>query len=106
MFKNFTNQERKLSNCLMVNQFIEKAKYESLYGKGLKIFTSKQMLERLPIPLAQVKASNNSENLLNKIKKNVYSLYQSKEITKNIYNNIVTTIFMNSENSKTYRSHV
>ena len=40
------------------------------------------MLQRLPINLAQVKAGNNSEKLLNKIRKIVYSLYQSKEITK------------------------
>ena len=45
---------------------------------GLKILTPKQMLQRLPIALAQVKAGNNSENLLNKIRKTVYSLYQSK----------------------------
>ena len=40
------------------------------------------MLQRLPIDLAQVKAGNNSEKLLNKIRKIVHSLYQSKEITK------------------------
>ena len=37
------------------------------------------MIQRLPIALAQVKAGNNSENLLNKIRQIVYSLYQSKE---------------------------
>ena len=46
-------------------------------GKRLKILTSKQMLQRLPITLAQVKACNNSESLLNEIKQIVYSLYQS-----------------------------
>ena len=50
--------------------------------KGLKILTPKQLLYRLPIALAQVKAGNNSENLLNEIRKIVYSLYQSKETTK------------------------
>ena len=50
-------------------------------GKGLKILTPKQMLQRLPIALAQVKASNNSENLLNEIRQILYSLYQSKQIT-------------------------
>ena len=59
---------------------------------GLKIFTPKQMLQRLPIALAQVKAGNNSENLLNEIKKNFYSLYQSKEITKKVYNNLMKSI--------------
>ena len=58
-------------------------------GKGLKILTSKQMLQRLPIALAQAKARNNSENLLNEIRKIVYSLYQSKEITKKVHNNII-----------------
>ena len=51
-------------------------------GTGLKILTPHQMLKRLPIALAQVKAGNNSENLLNEISQIVYSLYRSKEITK------------------------
>ena len=47
-------------------------------GTGLKILTPKQMLQRLPIALAQVKAGNNSEDLLNETGQVVYSLYQSK----------------------------
>ena len=47
------------------------------------------MLQRLPVALAQVKAGNNSENLLTEIRQIVYSLYQSKEITKKVYNNII-----------------
>ena len=50
------------------------------------------MLQRLPIALAQVKAGNNSEKLLNEIRQIVYSLYQSKKITKKIYNNIIKSI--------------
>ena len=50
------------------------------YSK-LKVLTPKQMLQRLPIALAQVKAGNNSESLLNEIREIVYSLYQSKQIT-------------------------
>ena len=61
-------------------------------GTGLKILTPRQMLQRLPIALAQVKAGNNSENLLNEIRRIVYSLYRSKEITKKIYNNIIKSI--------------
>ena len=57
---------------------ILEAKRKSNEGKGLKISTSKQMLQRLPIALAQVKEGNNSENLLNEIRQIVYSLYQSK----------------------------
>ena len=69
---------------------------ESQKGKGanemLKILTPNQMLKRLPIALAQVKAGNNSESLLNEIRQIVYSLYRSKEITKKVYNNIINSI--------------
>ena len=51
-------------------------------GKGLKILTSKQMLQILPTTLAQLKAGNTSQNLLNEIRQITYSLYQTKEITK------------------------
>ena len=49
---------------------------------GIKILTPNQMLKRLPIALAQIKAGNNLESLLNEISQIVYSLYRSKEITK------------------------
>ena len=58
----------------------------------LKILIPKQMLQRLPIALAQVKADNNSESLLNEIKQIVSSLYESKQITKKVCNNIVKSI--------------
>ena len=61
-------------------------------GVGLKILTPKQMFQRLPIPLAQVKAGNNSESLLNEIRQIVYSLYQSKKITKKVYNNMIKSV--------------
>ena len=50
------------------------------------------MLQKLPIALAPLKAGNNSENLLNEIRQIVYSLYQSKAITKKLYNNIIKSI--------------
>ena len=61
-------------------------------GEGLKILTPNQMLKRLPIALAQKKTGNNSESLLNEIRQIVYSLYQSKEITKKVYNKIIKSI--------------
>ena len=61
-------------------------------GKGIKILTPKQMLQRLPITLAQVKAANTSENLLNEIRQIIYSLYREKEVTKNVCNNIMNSI--------------
>ena len=68
------------------------AKQDETKGIGLKILTPKQMLQRLPIALAQVKAGNNSESLLNEIRQIVYSLYQSKQITRKVYNNIIKSI--------------
>ena len=61
-------------------------------GTRLKLLTSKQMLQRLPIALAQIKADRNPESLLNEIRKIVYSLYRSKEITRKVYNNIIKSI--------------
>ena len=58
----------------------------------LKILTSKQMLHRLPTALAQVKGGNNSENLLNQIRQIIYSLYQAKEISKKVYNNLIKSL--------------
>ena len=60
--------------------------------KGLKILSPKQMLQILPIALGQVKTGNNSESLLNEIWQIVYFLYQSKQITKKVYNNIIKSI--------------
>ena len=99
---------------------------ESQERTGLEILIPNQMLKRLPIALAQIKAGNNSESLLNEIRQIVYSLNRSKEITKKVCNNIINsikvetsfglgflshntkmdTIFMNSENSKTSEYHV
>ena len=89
---------------LVINAFkSELFPLKSTTGTGLKILTPKQILQRLPIALAQVKAGNNSENLLNEIRQIVYSLYQAKETTKKVYNNIIKSIqinniFMNSKN--------
>ena len=71
---------------------MSEAKYRAIKGTGLTIFTPNQMLQRLTIALAQVKAGNNSESLLNEIRQVVYSLYQSKQITKKVYNNIIKLI--------------
>ena len=70
----------------------KKKRKKATKGTGLKILACKQMLQRLPIALAQVKAVNNSESLLNKIRQIVYSLYQLKQITKKVYNNIMKSI--------------
>ena len=66
--------------------------YSKQEGTGFKILTPTQMLQRLPISLAQIKAGNNSQSLLNEIRQIVYSMSQSKEITKKVYNNILKSI--------------
>ena len=68
------------------------AKNKATKGTGLKILTPKKMLQRLPIALSQVKVGNKSESLLNEIRQIFYSLCQSKEITKKVYNNIIKSI--------------
>ena len=65
---------------------------ENQEGSGLKILTTNQMLSRLPITLAQLKAGNNSEKLKNEIRQLLYSLYRSKKLTKTVYNNLIIII--------------
>ena len=61
-------------------------------GQGIKILTPSQMLSRLPISLAQLKAGINSEKLKNEIRQLLYSLYRSKNITQQVYNNLIKSI--------------
>ena len=63
-----------------------------LQGKGLKILTPNQMLSRLPIYLAQLKAGNNAEKLKNEIRQLLYSLYRSKKLTKQLYKSLIDII--------------
>ena len=70
-------------------KIIHKASYGAKHEKGLKILSAEQILQRLPIALAQVKAANTSKNLLNEIRQSMHSLYQAKNITENIYNNTI-----------------
>ena len=71
---------------------MSEAKTKANIGKGLKILTPKQMLQRLLIALAQVKAGNISQNLINEIRQIIYSLYQSKVISKKVYNNLMRSL--------------
>ena len=61
-------------------------------GAGLKILTNKQMLNRLPILLAQIQAGDNSIKLRNEIRQILYSLYRSKVLTKTVYNKLIKSI--------------
>ena len=61
-------------------------------GSGRKILTNKQMLNRLPILLAQIQTGNNSIKLKNELRQILYSLYRSKVLTKTVYNNLIKVI--------------
>ena len=61
-------------------------------GEGLKILTNKQMLNHLPILLAQIQAGNNSIKLKNETRQILYSLYRSKALTKTVYNKLIKSI--------------
>ena len=76
------------------DEFDEKDKemLKNYEGRGLKILTNKQMLNRLPILLAQTQAGNNSNKLKNEITQILYSLYRSKVLTKTVYNNLIKVI--------------
>ena len=89
---NFFEGREKVLNGFKSKIFLTKSKGSGILNTKLKILTPKQMLQRLPIALAQVKAGSNSESLLNEIRQIVYSLYQSEEITKKVYNNIIKSI--------------
>ena len=67
-------------------------KFQKQQGSGLNILTPNQMLSRLPIVLAQLKAGNNSEELKNEIRQIFYSLYRSKKLTKQLYKSLIDTI--------------
>ena len=67
-------------------------RWSSGSGSGLKILTNKQMLNRLPILLAQIQARNNSNKLKNETRQILYSLYRSKVLTKTVYNNLIKTV--------------
>ena len=70
---------------------ILKYNQQNKQGEGLKILTPRQMLSRLPISLAQLKAGNNSEKL-NEIRQLLYPLYRSKKFTTQIYNSLINNI--------------
>ena len=73
----------------VVKKILDFNKIEQQEGQGIKILTPNQMLNRLPIALAQLQAGNNSNKLKNEIRQLLYSLYCSKNMTKQVYNNLI-----------------
>ena len=76
----------------IVEEILDFNNKQNQLGRGLKILTPRQMLSRLPISLAQLKAGNNSEKLKNEIWQLLYSLYRSKKLTKESYKSLIDII--------------
>ena len=85
-------ESKKPDKIVEIVEGILKFNKQTQEGKGLKILTPSQMLSRLPISLAQLQAGNNSEELKNEIRQLLYSLYRSKNMTKQVYNNLIKYI--------------
>ena len=93
--KEMAKEEKKIekpNNIVNLAENILRFNKQNQEGKGLKILTSNQMLSRLPITLVQLKVGNNSEKLKNEIRQLLYSLYCSKKMTKQVYNNLIKYI--------------
>ena len=86
------NKKFKIEKNEMIINIVECILSFNQSGEGLKILTLNQMLSRLQISLAQLKAGNNSEKLKNEIRSILYSLYRSKKLTKQLYKSLVDII--------------
>ena len=86
------SEDEKTDKIIKLVEEILKFNEQQQSGQGLKILRPNQMLSKLPITLAQLKAGNNSEKLKNKIRQLLYSLYCSKNVTKQVYNNLINYI--------------
>ena len=93
--KEMSEDEKKIEKpdkILKIVEEILKFNKQKQSGQGLKILTPNQMLSRLPISLAQLKAGNNSEKLKSEIRQILYSLYRSKKRTKQLYKSLIDII--------------
>ena len=86
-----TNKKRNIKILEIINKILD-FNEQNQQGSDFKILKPSQMLSRLPISLAQLKAENNSEKLKNEIRELLYSLYISKKLRKIIYKNLIDII--------------
>ena len=85
-------ENKRLDQILEIVKDILSFNKQNQEGTGLKVLTPNQILRRLPITLAQLKAGNNSEKLKNEIRQLLYSLYHSKNMTKQVYSSLINYI--------------
>ena len=92
MSKEEIENEKPYNIVKVVKMILDFNKIEQQEGQGIKILTPNQMLNRLPIALAQLKAGNNSNELKNEIRQLLYSLYCSQNMTEQIYKSLIGII--------------
>ena len=92
MSKEEIENENPYNIVKVVKNIIDFNRIKQQEGQGIKILTPNQMLNRLPIALAQLKAGNNSNKLKNKIRQLLYSLYRSKNMTEQVYKSLIGII--------------
>ena len=85
-------ENEKIEKILEIVKDILNFNKQNQQGQGLKILTPNQMLNRLPIALAQLQAGNNSNKLKNEIRQLLYSLYRSKNMTEQVYKSLIGII--------------
>ena len=93
--KKMSKEEKKIEKLDKIVKIVKKIikfNKQNQEGKGKKILTPNQLLSRLPISLAKLEARNNSNKLKNEIRQLLYSLYRSKNMTKQVYNNLIKHI--------------
>ena len=96
--KEMSEEERKIEKpdkIIKIVKKILKFNKQNQKGEGIKMLMPSPMLTRLPVSLAQLKAGNNSEKLKNEIRQLLHSLYRSKNMTKQVYNNLISTYELN-----------
>ena len=93
--KKMSEEEKEIEDPESIVEIVEeilKFNKQKQEGQGIKILTPNQMLSRLPISLAQLQAGNNSEKLKKEIRQLLHSLYRSKNMTKQVYINLIKPI--------------
>ena len=85
-------ENERVEKILEIVKEIVRFSRQNQQGQGIKILTPNQMLNRLPIALARLQAGNSSNKLKNEIRQLLYSLYRSKNMTKQVYNNLINYI--------------
>ena len=92
MSKEEIENEKPYNIVKVIKKILNFNEIEQQEGQGIKILTPNQMLNRLPVALAQLQAGNNFNKLRNEIRQLLYSLYRSKNMTEQVYKSLISII--------------